>query len=86
LIIEIAGSAARLPKTQRRQEEQNQIFVALSCETQFHTSDSKGLLVLAGEAGSNRGFLCAFASWRENITLTAEPIISDSRMAGQAWP
>ena len=37
----------------------------------FKLQATNGLLVLTGEAGTNRGFLCALASLRENIALTA---------------
>jgi hypothetical protein len=70
LRIRPAGSAALQPKTQRRREKQYQYLVALTCENPEQTYSDWGLLVLSGEAGTIRGFLCASASLRENIAFT----------------
>jgi hypothetical protein len=38
-------------ETQRRQEKQNQIFVALACEKPFQTKDYKCTFGFSGKAG-----------------------------------
>jgi len=80
LIIEVAGSAARLPEAQRHGEKQNQDFVALTCEKPFNLRASNTFWFYPAQRETIHGFPaeldCSFgsslkedvsASLRENI-------------------